>query len=95
MLVFSVASESSVLGNDPTTDDPIEAIDYFVVATDSSGNQWRHTENFSSCFEVVNEVGEVEFRYDDQARELAESVLEDFRRSGLERVADLDDWYEI
>jgi hypothetical protein len=95
MLKWKIGIERRNLGYDPDTELPIDSIDYYVVAIDESGNQWRHTETFSTKFEVVNEIGMVVYHSDRQARRMAEHLIEEFKLKGLAEVSGLDEWYEL
>jgi hypothetical protein len=94
-LDFDIGSETTELGIDPDSLEPIEAIHYFIVATDGSGQQWRHTDRFDSIFEVVNGIGHVVYWKNRQARQMAKHLIEELRASGLQSLDGLRDWEEL
>jgi hypothetical protein len=91
-LDFDIGSEKTKLGIDPDTLEPIEAVHYFVVATDGGGKKWRHTYRFASRFEVVGLVGNVVYRTNRRACQQAKWLMDELRASGLQSVDGLREW---
>ncbi len=95
MLKWKIGSERINLGVDPDNEMRIDAIEYYVVATDETGKQWMHHERHATKFEAINEVGEVVYHANRQARQECQHMIDGFKLERIVVVRGLEGWDEL
>jgi len=95
MLNFSIEREEEILGYDSESDEIITTEIFFVIVSNEVGKKWRHTENFPNLFEVVNEVGEVVYRENKEAKSSAMQLMKLLQNKLLSSIENQPNWSEI
>jgi hypothetical protein len=95
MLNFSIEREEAILGYDSELDENITTEIFYVIVSNQAGKKWRHCENFSNLFEMVNEVGAVVYRENKEAKNSAMQLMKILQNKRLVSIENQPDFSEI